>query len=40
MNDSRLEQNFIVIKGQTPIPADGEDSFNTLEEARPRSRSG
>jgi molecular chaperone DnaK len=34
LNSQRAEQNFIIIQSQTPLPAFGEDTFNTVEEGQ------
>jgi molecular chaperone DnaK len=34
LNDSRTMQNFIIIEAQSPVPAHGEDTFNTVEEGQ------
>ena len=34
LNDDRVMQNFIIIEAQTPVPAHGEDTFNTVEEGQ------
>jgi molecular chaperone DnaK len=34
LNDDRVMQNFIIIKGQTSVPAEGEDTFNTAAEGQ------
>ncbi|HEX4831639.1 MAG TPA: Hsp70 family protein [Trebonia sp.] len=36
LNDDRVMRNFILIPGQTPVPADGDDTFNTVEEGQTR----
>jgi molecular chaperone DnaK len=34
LNSQRKEQNFVVIPAQSPVPAHGEDTFNTVEEGQ------
>jgi len=34
LNSLRKEQNFVVIPAQSPVPAHGEDTFNTVEEGQ------
>jgi molecular chaperone DnaK len=36
LNDDDLMQNFVIIEAQTPVPAHGEDTFNTREEGQTR----
>jgi molecular chaperone DnaK len=34
LNDEKVMQNFIIIQGQTAVPAQAEDTFNTVEEGQ------
>jgi len=34
LNSDRVMQNFVIIEAQSPVPAHGEDSFNTVEEGQ------
>jgi len=34
LNDDRVMQNVIIIEAQSPVPAHGEDTFNTVEEGQ------
>jgi molecular chaperone DnaK len=34
LNTQRTEQNFVIIQAQSPLPAFGEESFNTVEEGQ------
>ena len=34
LNDDRVLQNVIIIEAQSPVPAHGEDTFNTVEEGQ------
>jgi molecular chaperone DnaK len=34
LNDDMVKQNFIIIEAQSPVPAHGEDMFNTVDEGQ------
>jgi molecular chaperone DnaK len=34
LNDDREMRNFVIIEAQTPVPAHGEETFNTVEEGQ------
>jgi molecular chaperone DnaK len=36
LNDQMQQQNFIIIEAQSPVPATGESTFNTVEEGQNR----